>query len=177
MPRALTSSLGLSLLLTACVNPMPAPIEQPLPPPTPDEVADLSVVSDSRLAHWLSLRNSVVKMSGEQVKAVLESMRRPESVDNLFYFGLLHQQSKTNNGWMQARDVFRLLSGDEALPEQLRQLAGILEAYNQNRINAHQHNARLQQQIDELEQQRQLLEQQIQAITEVEAAMSTRKEQ
>ncbi|MFO7549995.1 MAG: hypothetical protein R6W80_01205 [Haliea sp.] len=173
MSRALISPLVLTLVVTACVSPTPAPIEL-LPPPTPDEVP---VVPDSRLTYWLGLRNSVVKLSAEQVKAVLESMPRPESADHLYYSGLLHQQSQTYNGWVQARDVFRVLHQDEALSEQLRQLAGILEAYNQNRINAHQRYTQLQQQIDELEQQKQLLDEKIQAITDLEAAMSTRKEQ
>ncbi|MDO8863745.1 hypothetical protein Q6D67_18795 [Haliea sp. E1-2-M8] len=133
--------------------------------------------SDSPLAHWLGLQAAVVTMSVGQVEAVLESMPRPEGADQLFCFGLLHHQSQTYNGWMQARDVFRLLSQDEALPDELRQVAGILEAFNQSRINAHQRYAQLQQQIDELEQQKQLLDEKIQAITDLEAAISTRKEQ
>ncbi len=173
MPRALISPLVLALVVTACVSPTPAPIEPPAPP-TP---AAVPAVSDSPLSDWLGLQAAVAEMTVEQVNAVLESMPRPEAANHLFYFGLLHQQSATYNGWMQARDVFRQLTQDEGLSEQLRQLAGILESYNQSRINAHQRYAQLQQQIDELEQQKQLLDQKIQAITDLEAAMSTRKEQ
>lgn len=173
MSRALISPLVLALAMAACVSPEPAPIEPPSPP-TP---AAVPVASNSPLSDWLDLQAAVAKMTVEQVNAVLESMPRPEGAHHLFYFGLLHQQSATYNGWMQARDIFRQLGGDETLPEQLRQLAGILEAYNQSRINAHQRYAQLQQRIDELEQQKQLLDQKIQAITDLEAAMSTRKEQ
>ncbi|QIB64678.1 hypothetical protein [Kineobactrum salinum] len=173
MSRALITPLVLALAVTACLSPVPAPIEPPTPP-TPVEVAE---ASDAPLTHWLDLQAAVSEMSAEQVDTALASMPKTVVADQLFYFGLLHQQSQTYNGWMQARDVFRQLSQDEGLSGQLRQLAGILEAYNQSRINAHQRYAQLQQQIDELEQQKQLLDQKIQAITDLEAAMSTRKEQ
>lgn len=176
MSRALISprcsALLLSILVSACaISPGQAPVT-PLPP-APIEARLIS----SPLQRWLELQAEVMAMTAEQAAAALASLSRPEAADQLFQFGLLHQASATYNGWMQARDVFRQLCQDEALSPQARQLAGLLEAYNQSRINAHQRYAQLQLRIDELELQKHLLEQKIQAITELEATMSIRKEQ
>ena len=60
----------------------------------------------------------------------------------------------------------------------------VLEAYNQSRINWYQRqsetvkqNIKLEQQLSEAEQEKQLLEHKIQALTDLEAVISTRKEQ
>ena len=65
-----------------------------------------------------------------------------------------------------------------------RQLTGILLAYNQNRINWYQRqsellveNAELEKQLQQAEEDKVLLEQKIQALTDLEADISTRKEQ
>ena len=96
----------------------------------------------------------------------------------------VNQQLVTYGAWVQARDAFRLLREDEELSEEQRQLVAILQAYNQTRINWYQRqsellnrHAELQQQLDEAEQDKLVLEQKIQALTDLEAAISTRKEQ
>ena len=60
----------------------------------------------------------------------------------------------------------------------------MLESYNQNRINWYQRQgelvkqrSQLEEQLDEAEQEKALLEQKIQALTDLEAVISTRKEQ
>ena len=62
-------------------------------------------------------------------------------------------------------------------------MAAILEEYNQSRINWHQRYIELQQenklllqQLDDTQQEKLLLEQKIQAVTDLEAEISTRKE-
>ena len=76
------------------------------------------------------------------------------------------------------------LQQDETLTEAQRQLMVVLEAYNQNRINWYQRqseavkqNRKLEQQLSDAEQEKLLLEQKIQALTDLEAVISTRKEQ
>ena len=111
-------------------------------------------------------------------------MNKPEGADQLFYYGLLNQQLMTYGAWAQARDTFRVLREDKELAEVQRQLVTILQEYNQTRINWYQRqsellnrNAELQQQLREAEQDKLVLQQKIQALTDLEAAISTRKEQ
>ena len=123
-------------------------------------------------------------MSTEEVVAKLIRVNEPEGAGQLFYYGLLNQQLQTFDAWAQARDTFRQLHENEELTAEQRQLAGILQSYNQNRINWYQRqgellkqNAELKQQLSDAEQDKLLLEQKIQALTDLEAVISTRKEQ
>ena len=123
-------------------------------------------------------------MSIEEISAELADLHKPGNAGDLFYHGLLNQQLHTNTAWVQARDAFRALQEDEELTVEQQQLAGILEVYNQNRINWYQRqsdllvdNTRLQQQLREAEQDKLLLEQKIQALTQLEADISTRREE
>ena len=123
-------------------------------------------------------------MGFEETTEELATLDTPENVGDLFYYGLLKQQLQTNDAWVQARDAFRVLSEDDELTAEQQHLVGILEVYNQNRINWYQRqsdllidNTRLQQQLREAEQDKLLLEQKIQALTELEADISTRKEE
>ena len=97
---------------------------------------------------------------------------------------MLNQQLQTNGAWAQARDSFRELQQSDGLTTEQRQLTGILLAYNQNRINWYQRqsellveNAGLEKQLQQAEEDKVLLEQKIQALTDLEADISTRKEQ
>ena len=123
-------------------------------------------------------------MNAEETSAELAALDMPGNAGDLFYHGLLNQQLQTNAAWVQARDAFRALHEDADLTVEQRQLAGILEAYNQSRINWYQRlsdllvdNTRLKQQLRDTEQDKLLLEQKIQALTELEADISTRKEE
>ncbi len=123
-------------------------------------------------------------MSTEEVVAKLIRVNKPEGAGQLFYYALLNQQLQTFGAWSQARDTFRQLHQDEELTIEQRQLVGILQEYNQNRINWYQRqrellirHAELKQQLSEAEQDKLLLEQKIQALTDLEAVISTRKEQ
>lgn len=136
------------------------------------------------LQRWLNLQQDVAKMSTEEVVAELVQVGKPEGTEERLYFGLLNQQLQTFGGWTQARDAFRQLQEDETLAVQQRQLAGILLEYNQNRINWYQRqaellnqNAEMRQQLADAEKDKLLLERKIQALTDLEAAISTRKEQ
>ena len=123
-------------------------------------------------------------MSIEEISAELADLDKPWNAGDLFYHGLLKQQLPSNDAWVQARDAFRALHEDHELTVEQRQLAGILEAYNQNKINWYQRhsdllvdNTRLQQQLRDTEQGKLLLEQKIRALTELETDISTRKEE
>lgn len=127
------------------------------------------------------MRSAAVKEELEKIAGV------PENGDDLYYFGLLNQQLKEYNHWIAARDAFRQVRKDPELELEQRQLAGILERYNQSRINAQSRENelrdryRLQQREldaqDALAEENELLKKKIQALTDLEAVISTRKEQ
>lgn len=172
MPRTLIIALLLALVV-GCAAPRPEPV-----------VAQ-AAASPPVLKSWLDLQASVAARSTEEVAAELTTMAEPPvGVDGLYYWGLLNQQLPTFNGWVRARDTFRQLHNDKTLPVQKRQLAGILEQYNQERINWYQRYSDLyrkyglaQEQLRNTEQENQLLQRKIQAITDLEATISTRKEE
>jgi hypothetical protein len=173
MLRALASA-GLALaLLVGCASPPPPVVEQPTP----------EIINYSSVQEWLSLQQKVTAMAGDEIVTRLAAMEETHEAYGRFYQGLLHQQLQTNDAWSQARDIFRALHQDETLTEEQRQLTRILQEYNQNRINWYQRqsellveNARLQQQLGTAEKERNLLEQKIQALADLEAVISTRKE-
>ena len=133
---------------------------------------------------WLRWQDTISTMSASQLATALEATAKPGNANQLFYSGLLNQQSDTYNRWVMARDIFRQLQQDEALTPAQKQLAGLLERYNQSRINWFHSRDELrvkyedlQLQVDDLQAQNSLLEQKIKAITELEATISTRKEE
>ncbi len=140
--------------------------------------------SDS-LADWLDLQEAVLQMQAPAVQEELEKMAgAPDTGDELYYFGLLNQQMKEYSHWIAARDAFRQVRKDPELELEQRQLAGILERYNQSLINAQSRqeewedkNRLLRRKLDTLDDEKALLEQKIQALTDLEAVISTRKEQ
>ena len=175
MSRTLASLLFALVILAGCAT---SPPTQVTAKPSPEPVTYSSV------QQWLSLQQEVAGMSTEEVVAKLVRVNKPEGAGQLFYYGLLNQQLQTFGAWSQARDTFRQLHQDEELTIEQRQLAGILQDYNQNRINWYQRqrellirHAEMKQQLSEAEQENLLLEQKIQAITDLEAVISTRKEQ
>jgi hypothetical protein len=174
----MSRTLAIVTLALAILSGCGAAPSQVAAPSTP-ETATYSTV-----AQWLSLQQEVADMSTEEVVAKLVRENKPEGAGQLYYYGLLNQQLQTFDAWAQARDAFRQLHEDEALAAEQRQLAGILQNYNQNRINWYQRQAellkqhtQLKQQLSEAEQDKLLLEQKIQALTDLEAVISTRKEQ
>ena len=133
---------------------------------------------------WLRWLDSVATMNESQLLSALEGMAKPGNANQLFYHGLLTQQSDNYDSWVSARDIFRQLGQDQALTTAQRQLAGMLERYNQSRINwfhsrdelRGQYEA-LQQRVNDLQVENSLLERKIQAITDLEATISTRREE
>lgn len=179
MSQPLTRSLALAAVLAGalvgCVSAPPpevitieTPVKTPVPP----------------VQRWLRWSETVSTMSPSQLSDTLEGMAEPGNANQFFYYGLLNQQSDTYDGWVAARDIFRELQEDEALTRGQRRLAGLLERFNQSRINwFHSRDElrieyeSLQQETAALQEQNTLLEQKIQAITDVEATISTRKEE
>ena len=130
------------------------------------------------------MQEEVAAMEPEQAMIELAENAEPTSVRQLFYFGLLNQKLLQYDNWTTARDTFRLLVETNGLSTEQKQLAGILEDYNQNRINWYQRQFKLQQEYGALQQQLNVseqeilqLEQKIQALTDLEEAISTRKEE
>jgi hypothetical protein len=177
MPRALVPAICLLTLLTGCSL-------YPQAEQAPKNSTTLKVVETCSLQHWLAMQEEVAAMSSEQANAALAEVNPMASAADLFYFGLLNQQLQRYAAWTQARDAFRTLRDEDGLTREQRQLAGLLEAYNQRRINWYQRYSELQQQYDSLEQtlaeaeqERALLQEKIQALTDLETVISDRKEQ
>jgi hypothetical protein len=179
MPRPLTRlpvlAATLVVALAGCVG--QAPVEAPVAQPAVK-------VATPQVLTWLRWQESVSTMTEPQLATALEGMAKPENANQRFYYALLRQQANDYDSWVAARDIFRALQEDAAVAPGQRQLAGILERYNQSRINwfhsrdeLRQQYEALQQQVTELQAQNSLLEQKIQAITELEATISTRKEE
>jgi len=174
-----TASLAIAIalaLLTGCANFPPAQVV--------DNTATECSITYPTVQQWLNLQQDVAGMTSEEIIAKLVREDKPEGPGQLFYYGLLNQQLQTYDAWAKARDAFQQLHEDEELAAEQRQLAGILQEYNQNRINWYQRQAELlkqhtalKQELGDAEQDKLLLEQKIQALTDLEAVISTRKEQ
>lgn len=175
MSRSLRLSLVLVATLSGCVaQSPPAPIQQP----------DPLIAEYSSLQHWLGMQKTVAEMPPETVTTELAKTAESTNANDLFYYGLLHQQLPSYENWAKARDTFRILLDYDDLTIEQKQLAGTFEDYNQNRINWYQRYGKLAQQYSEsqlrlldMEHEKRLLEQKIQALTDLEEAISTRKEQ
>jgi len=181
MSRALTAVMLATLLAGCATAPPPVVIAGP-------SAEDASFASMRQqwlhLQQWLDLQQAVSGMDTDEAVENLVRLDKPEGIDQLFYYGLLNQQLQTQGAWVQARDSFRELQQQDGLTTEQRQLTGILLTYNQNRINWYQRqsdllveNAGLEKQLQEAEQNKVLLEQKIQALTDLEADISTRREQ
>ena len=177
MSRSLKLSLALLVTLSGCAAQPPAPaVQQPDPDPL--------IAEYSNLQHWLGMQKTVAEMPPETVTTQLTKTAESTNANDLFYYGLLHQQLLSYDSWTEARDTFRLLLDYDGLTIEQKQLAGTFEDYNQNRINWYQRYIKLEQQYSEsqlklldMEHEKRLLEQKIQALTDLEEAISTRKEQ
>ncbi len=172
--RALTIILPTLAVLVACAMPPSAVVQQPNP--------DVVIYTD--VQQWLKLQQDIASMDTEKLNAALADKAAPEGKNELYHYALLQQHSQNYAAWVKARDAFRQLYADEGLTESQRQLVDIFQTYNQLRINGYQHKselldeqAKLQQQLHKAAQDKLLLEQKIQALTEVEAAISTLREE
>ena len=177
MSRSLICIAGfwVYLALAACTTPPPVIIAPPEPAAKPQTVP---------VQRWLRWQDAVSTMSDEQLSSALEGTAKPNNANQSFYYGLLRQQADSYDDWVEARDIFRQLAEEEEITRGQRRLAGLLERYNQSRINWYQSRDELRLEYEELEakaaamqEQNQLLEQKIKAITDLEATISTRKEE
>lgn len=174
MSRALAASVLCALCLGGCVA----------PPATPPPVPVIRENPVAALQQWFGMEKHVAQMSAEDAVASLVEMGRPQTPDTLFLFALLNQQLGSYGGMTLARDALQQLEEDTALLIEQQRLASILRRYNQARINSHLGNqqaserqAELEAQLQLAQEQRVLLEQKIQALTDLEADISTRKEE
>ena len=155
---------------------MPQPI---LPPPPPVNAYPTDPALD-----WLVTEEDVAQLGNDEVLALLAAMDSPTSDDDLYTYALLQQQLDTFEGWIRARDTFAtLLKSRDLFPGQ-RRLIVILQDRCQSRINAHitrrelgNEKLQLQQALELAQEEKQLLEQKIQALTDIEAVISTRREE
>jgi hypothetical protein len=159
--------------MAGCATPPQPTIETPADAPT-----------STQLQNWLELQREVSAMSIEKVEQQLTDLGEPKGRQQLFYFGLLNQQLDAFTRWTQARDVFQQLAEDTGLAQEQRSLAAILERYNQSRINWYlqrrqllENNETLKTKLRASVEDNELLERKIQAVTDLETAISTRKEQ
>lgn len=169
----------LGLLVGGCVTQAPGPA--PVAPAATVRVAE----GEPAVIEWIDLQQEVLTMQDSAIEEELEQIgEAPTTGEELYYFGLLNQQMKDYDRWITARDAFRQVSKDPELDLEQRQLAGIFERYNQTRINWYSKQSELLEQyreleleLDALDDEKALLQQKIQALTDLEAVISTRKEQ
>jgi hypothetical protein len=155
------------------------------PPTTIDIANDVPPACNcTQLQNWLELQRKVSAMSIEKVEQKLTRLGEPKGNQQLFYVGLLNQQLDVFENWTQARDIFRQLAANIELTKEQRNLAAILERYNQSRINwylqyrqALEDNQGLKAKLLVSQEEIELLEAKIQAVTDLETSISTRKEQ
>jgi DNA repair exonuclease SbcCD ATPase subunit len=141
-------------------------------------------IIQSPVREWLAWQAQLAALESSDIEAQLANLAAPATADQRFYYALLNQETARYDNWVTARDFFRQLHLDNSLQAEQRELAGLMEQYNQKRINWHHRHEQLQQRYRELEdhlrqlqQQNTLLEQQIQAITDLEETISTRREE
>jgi hypothetical protein len=175
MPRLLVITTVALVVLSGCISQPQTPIEPPVA---------AQVCNCTQLQGWLKLERKVSAMSNEKVEKKLTQLGEPKGQRQLFYFGLLNQQFDVYENWAQARDAFRQLAEDDDLAKEQRNLAAILERYNQTRINWYLQHSHLLEKHETFKtklrasrEENELLEQKIQAITDLETSISTRKEQ
>jgi len=173
MPRAVLITAVLAVLAACSSQPQaPEPVPVNAPPPEPS------------IQQWLALQREVGDMTAETAVQRLVEVDRPRDVGQIYYYGLLNQQLETYGAWTQARDTFQKLESHPELEPAKRHLLNLLRQYNQNRINWYlknrdlqSENAQLRSQLVEIGDEKAQLEQKIQALTELEAVISTRKEE
>jgi TolA-binding protein len=171
------------VLLVMLLAMLPACAAQP--DAVPAEAAPCPDASNySELQEWLAMENRTSRLDTEQVVSELIRLGRPEGSTEVYLFGLLNQQLGTPSNWRQARNAFRQVKQDEQLTAEQRRIAAILEGYNISRLDSDKYRRdlvrdqkRLESELRAREQEIELLQQKIQAITDLEASMSTRKEQ
>ena len=175
MPRLLAITTVALVALSGCASQPQTPIEPPV------AAQDCNC---AQLQGWLELERKVSDMSTEKIEKKLTRLGEPQGQRQLFYFGLLNQQFDVFTNWAQARDAFRQLAEDDGLAKEQRNLAAILERYNQTRINWYLQHRQLLEKYETFKtklrasrEENELLEQKIQAITDLETSISTLKEQ
>jgi hypothetical protein len=149
-----------------------------------DQTSPVEVVAFTSLQAWMNMQEEVARLSTAQTEEQLAELGEPADPGQKFHFALLNQQLKTLNGWVLARDTLRDLQQEETLSSEQRQLAGILEMYNQNRINWYEVYTELltdyelqQKQLQATREEKVLLENKIKELTEIEAVISNRAEE
>lgn len=148
--------------------------------PTQSSIAmerPLPVTELQGLNNWLTITHQVSNLTAEEAITELSKRGKPDSGQDLFYYAILNQQLNHREGWIQARDAFRKLTNDTSLDSNLRELARIMQTHNQALINWHSRHTHLQKELAESVLDRDLLQRKIEALTELEAAISHRKQQ
>lgn len=149
-----------------------------LPPAEIDTLEQpLQVTELQNLNTWLNLASQASQLNTEQVASELRKTEKPKNRLDLFYYAALNQRLNHRDGWVRARDSFRKLANDISLEEDLRGLARLLQAHNQALINWHERHSNLQKELADSVLDRELLRRKIEALTDLEAVISNRKQQ
>ncbi len=161
-------------VLSGCTSTSPAQVEQGDPP----------IQMYPEALRWLQLSQEISAMNPGEAVEELVGLKRPQDVNQLFSYALLNQQLQSYGAWTEARDTLQILAVDQSLAPGQRHIVDTLLKYNQSRINWYlkyqkleEEQASLQEQLRAAREQKNLLEQKIQALTELEAVISTRKEE
>lgn len=172
MSRALIPTIIMLTLLAGCALPYSsAPAREEAPPV--DSVND-----------WLAAREDLAQLSAAEVQARLAEIGTPDTDTQHYYYALLKMQSATLEGWTQARSSFATLLQSPQLQPGQQRLVALLQDINQDRINNYfklrdvkEERRQLEDALATAQEEKLLLEQKIQALTDLETAISTRREE
>ncbi len=135
------------------------------------------VVDLDQLVLWVQTAHASTQLSPAQaLERISELETRKMSHYERFRYAALNQQLNDRTGWIRARDTLRDLAQERTLPDNLQQLAILLQQHNQAMINAEARRHQMAHELDAAQVAQQALEQKIQALTNLEQQLSNRKE-
>ena len=135
------------------------------------------VVDVDQLVLWVQTAHASTQLSPAQaLERISELETRKMSPYERFRYAALNQQLNDRTGWIRARDTLRDLAHERTLPDNLQQLATLLQQHNQAMINAEARRHQMAQELDAAQVAQQALETKIQALTNLEQQISNRKE-
>ena len=135
------------------------------------------VVDVDQLVLWVQTAHASTQLSPAQALERISELETHEmSHYERFRYAALNQQLNDRTGWIRARDTLRDLAHERTLPDNLQQLATLLQQHNQAMINAEARRHQMAQELDAAQVAQQALETKIQALTNLEQQISDRKE-
>lgn len=128
------------------------------------------------VAEWLAVSAETRALTPEQAAEELKQVADSDEPGERFRFAALNLQLQQRDGWVMARDRFRALKNNAAVPQEGRRLASLLEQMSQLQINHQQQLGELTRVAEERAAEAELLQEKINALTSLEDSMRQRRE-